>query len=173
MLWAVGTPASRSASFMAGLSRQSQAVRVEVPGISHCSRTQAQGVMWASTVASRRSTQERSWTRHTAARSASPLVTDGTCSCPSSQPRSSLSRALGGASAMAVTRAPTSFRARTNSLWLDGKEGSTKMTCMAWGGREDAGTRASMGRRGEAFGWGVRLCPRRAQASWRSAMIAA
>ena len=36
---AVGTPAARSASFIDGLSRHSQAVCTEVPGIVHASRT--------------------------------------------------------------------------------------------------------------------------------------
>ena len=40
---AVGTPASRSACFIDGLSRHSQAVRTDVPGMVHASRTCAVG----------------------------------------------------------------------------------------------------------------------------------
>ena len=53
---AVRTPACRSASFIAGLSRQSHAVRTEVPGIPAHSRICAVDMMCASTVASIRST---------------------------------------------------------------------------------------------------------------------
>ena len=77
---AVGTPAARSASFMDGLSRHSQAVCTEVPGIVHASRTCAAGMMWASIVASSRSTHSLSCTQRTARVMASTSVTDGTCS---------------------------------------------------------------------------------------------
>ena len=73
-------PAWRSASFIAGLSRHSQAVRVEVPGIVQASRTCAAGMMCASTVASSRSTHSRPWMRRTVSSSAASLVTEGTCS---------------------------------------------------------------------------------------------
>ena len=39
-------------------------------------------------------------------------------------------RLIDGASPIAVTEAPTSLRARTNSRWLRGKAGSTKTTCI-------------------------------------------
>ena len=54
---AVGTPAPRSASFIDGLSRHSQAVRTDVPGIVQFSRTCAAARVCASIVASRQSTQ--------------------------------------------------------------------------------------------------------------------
>jgi hypothetical protein len=53
---AVGTPAARSTSFIDGLSRHSHAVRGEVPGIVHASRTCAVGSVCASIVVSSRST---------------------------------------------------------------------------------------------------------------------
>ena len=59
---AVGTPAARSASFIDGLSRHSQAVRTDVPGMVQFSRTCAAARMCASIVASSRSTQSLSWT---------------------------------------------------------------------------------------------------------------
>ncbi len=71
----MGTPASRSASFIDGLSRHSQAVRTEVPGIVQFSRTWAAAMVWASTTASRRSTQSRSWTQRTASVIAPTSVT--------------------------------------------------------------------------------------------------
>ena len=45
---AVGTPAWRSASFIDGLSRHSQVVRTEVPGMPVASRTWAAAILWAS-----------------------------------------------------------------------------------------------------------------------------
>ena len=78
--WAVGMPASRSASFIAGLSRQSQAVRTDVPGIVQASRTFATGRMCASTVASSRSTHSRLWQRRTASNIAPSSTTERTCS---------------------------------------------------------------------------------------------
>ena len=77
---AVGTPASRSACFIDGLSRHSQAVRTEVPGIAQASRTWAAGMVCASTVASSRSTHSLSCAQRTARVIASTSVTDGTCS---------------------------------------------------------------------------------------------
>ena len=65
---------------MAGLSRHSQAVLVEVPGISQASRTWATGMMWASTVASMRSTHSRPWMFSTVSSRDSVWVTDPTCS---------------------------------------------------------------------------------------------
>ena len=53
---AVGIPAARSASFIDGLSRHSQAVRTEVPGIVQFSRACAAARVCASIVASSRST---------------------------------------------------------------------------------------------------------------------
>ena len=64
--WAQGTPAWRRASFIAGLSRQSQVVKTVVPGMPQASRTLAAGITWASMVASSRSTQLRAWQRRTA-----------------------------------------------------------------------------------------------------------
>ena len=58
---AVGTPASRSASFIDGLSRQSHVVRTDVPGMPVASRTWAAAIVWASTVASSRSTHTLDW----------------------------------------------------------------------------------------------------------------
>ena len=63
---AVGTPAARSASFIDGLSRHSQAVRTDVPGIVQFSRTWAAARVCASIVASSRSTQTLSWIQRTA-----------------------------------------------------------------------------------------------------------
>ena len=63
---AVGTPAARSASFIDGLSRQRYAVRTDVPGMVHVSRTCATGRMCASMVDSSRSTQIWSWIQRTA-----------------------------------------------------------------------------------------------------------
>ena len=77
---AVGTPAARSASFIDGLSRHSQAVRTDVPGIVQASRTCAAAMVCASIVASSRSTQSLSWTQRTARVIAPVSVTDGTCS---------------------------------------------------------------------------------------------
>ena len=75
---AVGTPASRSASFIDGLSRHSQAVRTDVPGMVHASLTCAVARMCASTVASSRSTHSLSCTHRTARVIASTSVTDRT-----------------------------------------------------------------------------------------------
>jgi hypothetical protein len=77
---AVGTPAARSASFIEGLSRHSQAVRTDVPGMVHASRTCATGGMCASMVASSRSTHSRPCTRRTASMTARSSVTERTCS---------------------------------------------------------------------------------------------
>ena len=63
---AVGIPAARSTSFMDGLSRQSQAVRTDVPGIVHASRACAAAMVWASIVDSSRSTHTLSCTHRTA-----------------------------------------------------------------------------------------------------------
>jgi hypothetical protein len=60
-LAAVGTPASRRASFIDGLSRQSHVVRTLVPGMSQASRTCAAVMVCASTVASSPSIQTLSW----------------------------------------------------------------------------------------------------------------
>ena len=62
---AVGTPASRSACFIDGLSRHSQAVRTLVPGIVQVSRTCATGSVCASIVVSSRSTHIRDCTQRT------------------------------------------------------------------------------------------------------------
>ncbi len=75
---AVGTPADRSASFIDGLSRHSQAVRTDVPGIVQASRTCAAAMVCASIVASSLSTQSLSCTQRTARVMASTSVTDGT-----------------------------------------------------------------------------------------------
>jgi DNA-binding response OmpR family regulator len=75
---AVGTPASRSACFIDGLSRHSQAVRTDVPGIVQASRTCAVARVCASTVASIRSTQTLSCTWRTARVIDSTSVTDDT-----------------------------------------------------------------------------------------------
>ena len=75
---AVGTPASRSTSFIDGLSRHSQAVRTDVPGIVHASRTCAAAMVCASIVASNRSTHSLSCTQRTARVIASTSVTDET-----------------------------------------------------------------------------------------------
>ena len=75
---AVGTPAARSASFIDGLSRHSQAVRTEVPGIVHASRTCAAASVCASIVDSRRSTHTLSCTQRTASVSTPASTTVGT-----------------------------------------------------------------------------------------------
>ncbi len=75
---AVGTPTDRSASFIDGLSRHSQAVRTDVPGIVQASRTCAAAMVCASMVASSRSTHSLSCTQRTARVSASTSVTDET-----------------------------------------------------------------------------------------------
>ena len=75
---AVGTPASRSTSFIDGLSRHSHAVRTEVPGIVQFSRTWAAVMVCASIVHSSRSTQTLSWIHRTASVIAPTSVTDGT-----------------------------------------------------------------------------------------------
>ena len=74
------TPASRSTSFIAGLSRHRNAVRSDVPGMPHASRTRAAAMMWASTVASRRSTQTCRWSRRTTSYSWPSSTTEPTCS---------------------------------------------------------------------------------------------
>ena len=53
---------------------------MEVPGMPAASRTCAAGMMWASIVASSRSTHSRDCTRRTVSKSAPSFVTDGTCS---------------------------------------------------------------------------------------------
>ena len=63
---AVGIPAARSTSFMDGLSRHSQAVRTDVPGIVHASRACAAAMVCASIVDSSRSTHTLSCTQRTA-----------------------------------------------------------------------------------------------------------
>ncbi|MEJ7704158.1 MAG: hypothetical protein WKF47_11005 [Geodermatophilaceae bacterium] len=75
----MGTPASRSACFIEGLSRHSHAVRTDVPGIPHASRTLAPAIVCASTVASSRSTHTLSWMERTTPVIASASVTEGTC----------------------------------------------------------------------------------------------
>ena len=75
---AVGTSASRSTCFIDGLSRHSQAVRTDVPGIVHASLTCAAARVCASIVASSRSTHSLSCTHRTARVIASTSVTDGT-----------------------------------------------------------------------------------------------
>ena len=70
----------RSASFIAGLSRQRKAVCTVVPGMPAASRTFAAGMMWASTVASMRSTQAFAWTRRTASSIEGSCTTERTCS---------------------------------------------------------------------------------------------
>src|SRR5690606_37001323 len=97
----------------------------------HCSRTRATGMMCASMVASRRSTHPRACTRCTASSSAASLTTEGTCSYAWSQPRISLSRYSIGRSPIPVTWAPTARKARANSRWFAGNDGSTKITCMS------------------------------------------
>ena len=75
---AVGTPAARSASFIDGLSRHSQAVRTEVPGMVQFSRTCAAARVCASIVASSRSTQTLSWIHRTASVMTPTSTTVGT-----------------------------------------------------------------------------------------------
>ncbi len=75
---AVGTPAARRASFIEGLSRHSQAVRDDVPGIEHASRTWAAARVCDSMVASSRSTQPWSWIQRTASVMTPTSVTFGT-----------------------------------------------------------------------------------------------
>ena len=75
---AVGTPAARSVSFIDGLSRHSHAVRTDVPGIVQFSRTCAAAMVCDSMVASRRSTQSRSWIQRTASVMTPTSVTLGT-----------------------------------------------------------------------------------------------
>ena len=77
---AVGIPASRSACFIDGLSRHSQAVRTEVPGMSVRSRTCAAASVCASIVASSPSTQTLPWTQRVTSVMRSTSVTEGTCS---------------------------------------------------------------------------------------------
>jgi hypothetical protein len=77
---AVGTPAERSTSFIDGLSRHSQAVRTDVPGMVQASLTCAAARVCASIVASSRSTHSLSCTHRTARVIASTSVTERTCS---------------------------------------------------------------------------------------------
>ena len=72
---AVGTPALRSASFIDGLSRHSQVVRNEVPGMPRASRTSAAAIWWDSMVLSSRSIHIRSWAHWTASSSWCTSVT--------------------------------------------------------------------------------------------------
>ncbi|WP_431473929.1 hypothetical protein [Ornithinimicrobium sp. W1665] len=74
------TPARRRASFIEGLSRHSQVVRTDVPGIPSSSRTWAATSWWDSIVDSSRSTQTIPWTRRTASVIWCRSVTDPTCS---------------------------------------------------------------------------------------------
>ena len=76
---AVGIPAARRTSFIDGLSRQSHAVRTEVPGIVHASRACAAAIVWASIVDSRRSTQTLPCTQRTASVSTPASTTVDTC----------------------------------------------------------------------------------------------
>ncbi len=76
---AVGTPASRSTSFIATLSRQRYAVRADIPGMPHRSRTCAAGSTCASTTASSRSTHICPWIWRTAHSSAPSSVTEAIC----------------------------------------------------------------------------------------------
>jgi hypothetical protein len=75
---AVGTPAARSTSFIVGLSRHSHAVRTDVPGMAQFSRTWAAARVCDSMVASRRSTENRSWIHRTASVMTPTSVTFGT-----------------------------------------------------------------------------------------------
>ena len=77
---AQGMPAARSASFIDGLSRHSQAVRTLVHGMPQRSRTRATGRMCASTVASSRSIQMRRCRLRTASSIAASSTTERTCS---------------------------------------------------------------------------------------------
>ena len=70
-----GTPPARSTSFIAGLSRHRYAVRTDVPGMPAASRTRATGMMWASIVASIRSTGLTPWTKRSARSTCSSSVT--------------------------------------------------------------------------------------------------
>ena len=73
---AVGTPAARSTSFIDGLSRHSQAVCTDVPGMVQASRACAAAMVCASMVASSRSTHSLSCTQRTARVRAATSVTD-------------------------------------------------------------------------------------------------
>ena len=73
-------PAWRSTSFIAGLSRHRKAVRTDVPGIPHASRTRAAAITWASTVASSRSISRCCCSPLTTSYSRPSSTTDGTCS---------------------------------------------------------------------------------------------
>jgi hypothetical protein len=75
---AVGTPAARSVCFIDGLSRHSQAVRTEVPGMVQRSRTWATGSVCASIVVSSRSTQTLSWIQRTTSVNTPTSTTVGT-----------------------------------------------------------------------------------------------
>ena len=58
---------ARSASFIDGLSRHSQVVRTEVPGMCRASRTRAAAIWWDSMVDSSRSTHIKPCAHSTAA----------------------------------------------------------------------------------------------------------
>ena len=77
---AQGMPACRSASFIAGLSRQRKVVFTLVPGMPHFSRTRAAHITCASTTASSRSTRTLDWTKRTARSTWPSSVTFPTCS---------------------------------------------------------------------------------------------
>jgi hypothetical protein len=128
--WAQGIPPFRSTSFIAGLSRQRNAVWTEVPEMPQASRTCAAGMMWASTVASSRSTESFDWSHRTFSIMTRSSQTFGTCSkCVSQRLNPSSSESL-DRSPIPVTVAPTSWSARANSRWLMGKDGSTRTTCI-------------------------------------------
>ena len=128
---AVGTPAARSASFIDGLSRHSQVVRTDVPGIVQASRTCAAAMVCASIVASSRSTHSLSWTQRTACGQRGH-VGDRRHLLVVVQPALQLvvQRVRRPYSPMPITVAPASARARANCRWLAGKNGSTKTTFM-------------------------------------------
>ena len=62
------------------VSRQRYEVFTLTPGMPRASRTLAAAMMWASTVASSRSTQPRAWTRATASSSEGSCTTEPICS---------------------------------------------------------------------------------------------
>ena len=74
------TPASRSASFIAGLSRQRKVVCTLVPGMPQRSRTRAAAITCDSTTASSRSTFTRPWIQRTARSTWASSVTLPICS---------------------------------------------------------------------------------------------
>jgi hypothetical protein len=77
---AQGMPAARSASFIAGLSRQRKVVFTLVPGMPHASRTRAAHITCASTTASSRSTRTLDCTNRTARSTCAGSVTLPICS---------------------------------------------------------------------------------------------